>query len=133
MLVLVQTVIETRAVTQIVSPKAQNSNLISETIKRRHTNSLLFCCTYKFYIPKFRTGFFSLFFLHVSFFVLLISAAFFVHSPFAFSSFWLNCSKRSKLVIETRWRELETLAARNFGPATRPKCSNREFNKSKTK
>lgn len=132
MLVLVQTVIETRAVTQIVSPKAQNSNLISETIKRRHTNCLLFCCTYKFYLPKFRTGF-SLFFCMCLFFVLLISAAFFMHSPFAFSSFWLNCSKRSKLVIETRWRELETLAARNFGPATRHKCSNREFNKSKTK
>jgi hypothetical protein len=38
----------------------------------------------------------------VSFFVLLISAAFFMHSPFAFSSFWLNCSKRSKQVIENK-------------------------------
>ena len=114
-LVLVQTVIETRAVTQIVSPKAQNNNLISETIKRRHTNCLLFCCTYKFYLPKFRTGFFlSLLFCTCLFFVLLISAAFFVHSPFAFSSFWLNCSKRSKLVIVTRWRELETLAVRKL-------------------
>jgi hypothetical protein len=70
----------------------------------------LFCCTYRFDVPKFRTGV-SLFFARV-FFVLLISAAFFMHSPFAFSSFWLNCNKRSKLVIETRWRELETLAVR---------------------
>jgi hypothetical protein len=112
-LVLVQTVIETRVVTQIISPKAQNSNLISETFKKEGTQTAFCFVALTDFIYQNSELVFLSFFPRV-FFVLLISAAFFMHSPLAFYSFSLNCRKRSKLVIETRWRELETLAVRKL-------------------
>jgi hypothetical protein len=87
-LVLVQTVIETRAVTQMISPNTQNSKLTFKLVKQWHTNCLFFVA-HGILSTNILTAVFFLFFVRAFF---MISAAFFVHLPFSFPLFFLNNS-----------------------------------------